>query len=107
MHLLMSSAEVRANPLVQFPCGTGRSGSLCDVRRSSKKYDRVLEPVIGYSSTDRLIEVLEDKIVRPANRATGLFLTHACAVNGVALGRNVVDPYRDKVAAPELYRSRD
>ena len=30
------------------------------------KYDWVLEPVIGYSSVDRLIEVLEDKIVRPA-----------------------------------------
>jgi hypothetical protein len=30
------------------------------------KYDWVLQPVIGYSSVDRLIEVLEDKIVRPA-----------------------------------------
>ena len=30
------------------------------------KYDWVLKPVIGYSSVDRLIEVLEDKIVRPA-----------------------------------------
>jgi hypothetical protein len=30
------------------------------------KYDWVLEPVIVYSSVDRLIEVLEDKIVRPA-----------------------------------------
>jgi hypothetical protein len=30
------------------------------------KYDWVLEPVIHYSSVDRLIEVLEDKIVRPA-----------------------------------------
>ena len=30
------------------------------------KYDWVIEPVIGYSSVDRLIEVLEDKIVRPA-----------------------------------------
>ena len=30
------------------------------------KYDWVLEPVIGYSSVDRLIEVFEDKIVRPA-----------------------------------------
>jgi hypothetical protein len=28
------------------------------------KYDWVLEPVIGYSSTDQLIEVAEDKIVR-------------------------------------------
>jgi hypothetical protein len=27
---------------------------------------RLLEPVIGYSSVDRLIEVLEDKIVRRA-----------------------------------------
>ena len=39
------------------------------------KYNWVLEPVIGYSSVDRLIEVLEDKIVRPAeakfNRAVG------------------------------------
>jgi uncharacterized protein YjbI with pentapeptide repeats len=30
------------------------------------KYDWVLQPVIGYSSVDRLIEVLEDKVVRPA-----------------------------------------
>ena len=30
------------------------------------KYDWVLEPVIGYSSVDRPIEVFEDKIVRPA-----------------------------------------
>jgi hypothetical protein len=30
------------------------------------KYDWVLKPVIGYPSVDRLIEVLEDKIVRPA-----------------------------------------
>ena len=30
------------------------------------KYDWVLKPVIGYSSVDRLLEVLEDKIVRPA-----------------------------------------
>jgi len=30
------------------------------------KYDWVLEPVIGYSSVDRLIEVFEDRIVRPA-----------------------------------------
>jgi hypothetical protein len=30
------------------------------------KYDWVLKPVVGYPSVDRLIEVLEDKIVRPA-----------------------------------------
>jgi hypothetical protein len=30
------------------------------------KYDWVLEPVIAYPSVDRLIEVVEDKIVRPA-----------------------------------------
>jgi hypothetical protein len=30
------------------------------------KYDWVLEPVIVYSSVNRLIEVFEDKIVRPA-----------------------------------------
>jgi uncharacterized protein YjbI with pentapeptide repeats len=30
------------------------------------KYDWVLQPVVGYSSVERLIEVLEDKIVRPA-----------------------------------------
>jgi hypothetical protein len=30
------------------------------------KFDWVLKPVIVYSSVDRLIEVLEDKIVRPA-----------------------------------------
>jgi len=30
------------------------------------KFNWVLKPVIGYPSVDRLIEVLEDKIVRPA-----------------------------------------
>jgi len=30
------------------------------------KYDWVLQPVVGYPSVERLIEVLEDKIVRPA-----------------------------------------
>jgi uncharacterized protein YjbI with pentapeptide repeats len=30
------------------------------------QYDWVLQPVIGYPSVDRLIEVLEEKIVRPA-----------------------------------------
>jgi hypothetical protein len=30
------------------------------------KYDWVLQPVIRYPSVDRLVEVLEDKIVRPA-----------------------------------------
>jgi hypothetical protein len=30
------------------------------------KYDWVLQPVVGYPSVDRLIEVLEDRIVRPA-----------------------------------------
>jgi hypothetical protein len=31
-----------------------------------QKYDWVLRPVIGYPSIDRLVEVLEDEIVRPA-----------------------------------------
>jgi hypothetical protein len=31
------------------------------------KYDWVLQPVVGYPSVDRLIEVLEEKIVRPAD----------------------------------------
>jgi Pentapeptide repeats (8 copies) len=30
------------------------------------KYDWVLQPVVGYPSIDRLIDVLEDKVVRPA-----------------------------------------
>src|SRR5262249_47102247 len=30
------------------------------------KYDWVLQPVVGYPSVDRLIEVLEDKVVKPA-----------------------------------------
>jgi hypothetical protein len=30
------------------------------------KYHWVLQPVVGYTSVDRLIEVLEDKVVRPA-----------------------------------------
>jgi hypothetical protein len=32
------------------------------------KYDWVLKPVISYSSVDRLIEVLEGEIVRPAEK---------------------------------------
>jgi hypothetical protein len=30
------------------------------------KDDWVLQPVVGYPSVDRLIEALEDKVVRPA-----------------------------------------
>jgi hypothetical protein len=30
------------------------------------KYDWVLQPVVGYPSVDRLLEVLEDEVVRPA-----------------------------------------
>jgi hypothetical protein len=30
------------------------------------KYDWVLRPVVGYPSVERLIEVLEDEVVRPA-----------------------------------------
>jgi len=30
------------------------------------KYDWVLQPVVGYPLVDRLVEVLEDKVVRPA-----------------------------------------
>jgi hypothetical protein len=30
------------------------------------KYDWVLQPIVGYPSVERLIEVLEDKVVRPA-----------------------------------------
>jgi hypothetical protein len=30
------------------------------------KYDWVFKPIIGYSSVDQLVEVLEDKIVRRA-----------------------------------------
>jgi uncharacterized protein YjbI with pentapeptide repeats len=30
------------------------------------KYDWVLQPVVGYPSVDRLIEVLEDEVIRPA-----------------------------------------
>ena len=32
------------------------------------KYDWVLKPIISYSSVDRLIEVLKDEIVRPAEK---------------------------------------
>ena len=39
------------------------------------KYDWVLKPVIGYSSVDRLIEVLEDKIIRPAEAKFNELLT--------------------------------
>jgi len=34
----------------------------------SNKYDWVLKPVISYPSIDRLTEVLEKKIVRPAEK---------------------------------------
>ena len=39
------------------------------------KYDWVLKPVIGYSSVDRLIEVLEDKVVKPAEAMFNELLT--------------------------------
>ena len=39
------------------------------------KYDWVLKPVIGYSSADRLIEALEEKIVRPAEAKFNQLLT--------------------------------
>ena len=39
------------------------------------KYDWVLKPVISYSSVDRLIEALEDKIVRPAEAKFNELLT--------------------------------
>ena len=37
--------------------------------------DWVLKPVIGYSSVDRLIEVLEDKVVKPAEAMFNELLT--------------------------------
>jgi len=39
------------------------------------RYDWVLKPVIGYSSVDRLIEVLEDKVVKPAEAMFNELLT--------------------------------
>ena len=39
------------------------------------RYDSVLKPVIGYSSVDRLIEVLEDKVVKPAEAMFNELLT--------------------------------
>jgi hypothetical protein len=39
------------------------------------KYDWVLGPVVVYPSVDRLIEVLEDKVVRPAERKFTQLLT--------------------------------
>jgi uncharacterized protein YjbI with pentapeptide repeats len=39
------------------------------------KYDWVLQPVIGYPSVDRLIEVMEEKIVRPAEAKSNELLT--------------------------------
>jgi Pentapeptide repeats (8 copies) len=39
------------------------------------KYDWVLQPVVGYPSVDRLIEVLEDKVVRPAEAKFNELLT--------------------------------
>jgi hypothetical protein len=39
--------------------------------------------------------------------APGLFLAHACAIDGVAVGGNVIDFYRDNVATPELAIDRE
>jgi hypothetical protein len=39
------------------------------------KYDWVLQPVVGYPSVERLIEVLEDKVVRPAEAKFNELLT--------------------------------
>jgi uncharacterized protein YjbI with pentapeptide repeats len=39
------------------------------------KYDWVLQPVVGYTSVDRLIEVLEDKVIRPAEAKFNELLT--------------------------------
>jgi hypothetical protein len=39
------------------------------------KYDWVLQPVVGYPSIDRLIDVLEDKVVRPAEAKFNELLT--------------------------------
>jgi len=38
-------------------------------------YDWVLRPVVRYPSVDRLIEVLEDKVVRPAEAKFRRLLT--------------------------------
>jgi hypothetical protein len=43
------------------------------------KYHWVLQPVVGYTSVDRLIEVLEDKVVRPAEAKFNELL--ACRTN--------------------------
>ena len=40
--------------------------TLRDVRRPSEQVRLGAQPVIGYSSVDRLIEVLEDEVVKPA-----------------------------------------
>jgi hypothetical protein len=39
------------------------------------KYDWVLQPVVGFASVDRLIDVLEDKVVRPAEAKFNELLT--------------------------------
>src|SRR3954452_2432904 len=36
------------------------------------------------------------------DRASGLLLAHACAIDGVAVGGNVIHFYGDDIAAPEL-----
>jgi hypothetical protein len=40
-----------------------------------QRYDWVLQPVVGHSSIDRLIEVLEERIVRPAEAKFNKLLT--------------------------------
>jgi hypothetical protein len=39
------------------------------------KYDWLLQPVIVYPSADRLIEVVEDEIIRPAEEKFNQLLT--------------------------------
>jgi hypothetical protein len=51
-------------PVRPHPSAGG--GTILDVRRPSEQIHWVLQPVVGYPLVDRLIEVLEDKVVRPA-----------------------------------------
>jgi hypothetical protein len=45
------------------------------------KYDCVLQPVVGYPSVERLIEVLEDKVIRPAEPKFNELLASAAATS--------------------------
>src|SRR3982751_1570392 len=55
----------------------------------------------------RQLDVIVDRLAGwlrqlKSDRAAGLLLAHACAIDGIAIGGNVTHFYSDDIAAPEL-----